>query len=359
MIMGLPSRMKPFVKAMLRPDTTLEDFRRILIDLEPAFRMSPTSKATSPPVSKWKTPSSHASTTKRTFVAQPAKPNTFPDRPPPSPCPICQGNHWKRTCLRNPSNPVYKNSPKTNIVATDPEKKRTERNYNRTKTTSRDLHVRPSPPVVNTVVTRSDRRHIAFNGEDHQQLVQEVSKKLEKVNDNEKKESRVYWTPPEPNFRPPKGLPKEPRPQAYPEGLIVDPYTVLSQSHQDKTPTHATIRFLMNPDNLHRACIDSGSSISLMDRDFQQKHLPFATVEYATSFMLEGIGERFCSSWIEVDISFVMDDKETIKYPVAFYLTKGLTTPIIIGNDFLQPQGACINLDQMAMTLRTLISTFR
>jgi hypothetical protein len=89
-----------------------------------------------------------------------------------------------------------------------------------------------------------------------------------------------------------------------------------------------------------------------MDRAFQQRHLPFVTIEYASSFVLEGIGERYCSSWIEVEISFVMDDKESTKYPIAFYLTRGLTTQVIIGNDFLQPRGACIDLDQMAMTLR-------
>jgi hypothetical protein len=49
-----------------------------------------------------------------------------------------------------------------------------------------------------------------------------------------------------------------------------------------------------------------------------------------------------------------MDDKESIKYPIAFYLTTGLTTQVIIGNDFLQPRGACINLDRMIMTLLTL-----
>ena len=350
MIMGLPSRMKPFVKAMLRPDTTLEDFRRILIDLEPAFRMSPTSKPATQYGSKWKGSTGSTTGTKKAFIAQAAKPSTYPDRPPPSPCPICQGNHWKRTCPKNPSNPAYKghNTPRTNLVRLNPD---TSKDSTRNHTIRNKMQHKPSTPVTNTVTTHSNRRHIAFNGEDHQRLTEEIAKKFDKVNLEEEREQEIFWNPVEPSFQPPKGLPKEPRPQAE-KDLVVDPYTTLSQSHQDKTPAHATIRFLMNPDNLHRACIDSGSSISLMDRDFQQRHLPFATVEYATSFMLEGIGERFCSSWIEVDISFVMDDKESVKYPVAFYLTRGLTTQVIIGNDFLQPQGACINLDQMVMTLR-------
>jgi hypothetical protein len=124
MVMGLPSKMKPFVKAMIRSDTMLEDFRRILIDLEPAFRTTPTSKSSTQYSSKWKDSAESTTTatgTKKAFIAQVAPRNTYStDRPPPSPCPICKGNHWRRVCPRNPTNPAYRNNnaPKSNVVNT-------------------------------------------------------------------------------------------------------------------------------------------------------------------------------------------------------------------------------------------------
>jgi len=42
--------------------------------------------------------------------------------------------------------------------------------------------------------------------------------------------------------------------------------------------------------------------------------------------------------------AFITEYDEMIKIPMALYFVRGLSTSIVIGNDFLQPQGACIHL---------------
>jgi hypothetical protein len=93
-----------------------------------------------------------------------------------------------------------------------------------------------------------------------------------------------------------------------------------------------------------------------MDKGLWRKFLPYVQRHDVSSFMLEGIGARVCSGWIEVQISFVGESFESQPLPIAFFLVNDITTSVIIGNDFLQPHGACIDLDDQTLKLRGLDS---
>jgi hypothetical protein len=87
MMEGIPQHFRPLIKASVNSLIILEEFRRTLIDLEPGLRSTtfrPHHGAIAPQRSTYqpRTPQANKSSTK-----------------PPSPCPICKGDHWGRDVL--------------------------------------------------------------------------------------------------------------------------------------------------------------------------------------------------------------------------------------------------------------------
>ncbi|KAG7527249.1 hypothetical protein FFLO_07123 [Filobasidium floriforme] len=118
----------------------------------------------------------------------------------------------------------------------------------------------------------------------------------------------------------------------------------LEERHHFKTPVYTLVRFNAGEGALHRLCVDSGSSISLMDEDFAKTHLQNTPRHTASSFQVMGLGRTFASSWIEADIHFISKEGKPFNAPAAFFLVPNLKTKILLGNDMLETFGACIDL---------------
>lgn len=96
MLEGKPQHFRPLIKASVNSLIILEDFHCTLIDLEPGLRSTnirPHNGAIAPQISTYqpRTPQANNSSTK-----------------PPSPCPICKGDHWRRDCPHNQAKPAAK-----------------------------------------------------------------------------------------------------------------------------------------------------------------------------------------------------------------------------------------------------------
>lgn len=119
MIEGIPLSMQPLIKASISTYTTLEEFRRVLIDLEPGLRgkrnpienRRPTH--TTERVERYSNPapvalpSSNVSVNLQTRVT------------PSSACYNCGGNHWRKDCPY-PMKPREENRSNTSSSNTRP-----------------------------------------------------------------------------------------------------------------------------------------------------------------------------------------------------------------------------------------------
>jgi hypothetical protein len=119
MVEGIPLTMQPLIKANISRYTTLEEFRRILIDLEPGLRgrkPNPVSQNRPYSVSNYERAEKKDGTTfvSQTRVVKPAY--TPPANPhgssttgnlPRTNCFNCGGNHWRKDCPRPPKSRDY------------------------------------------------------------------------------------------------------------------------------------------------------------------------------------------------------------------------------------------------------------
>jgi hypothetical protein len=113
-MLGIPLEMQPTIKSSLWNIYTLEDFRRLLMDLEPGLRPNFVRKTaptnTTSPIAAIEPPPTTApaaplrNTYRTTTTTQPPTQNSIPPNGPNKPC-ICGGMHWRRDCpnLSSPS----------------------------------------------------------------------------------------------------------------------------------------------------------------------------------------------------------------------------------------------------------------
>jgi len=125
---------------------------------------------------------------------------------------------------------------------------------------------------------------------------------------------------------------------------------------KDKTPSFSLVRINSKTGILHQVCIDSGSSISIMDSAYAKKYFGNVKVQPTSHLRVIGLGQTVLTGWIEVDVNFISKNQEEndITLMVQFFLAPQMTTKIIIGNDCLEPHGACINLAEKTLSFKDL-----
>jgi hypothetical protein len=289
MLEGIPQTLKPIIKANIKPLTTLEEFRRILIDLEPGLR---------PGIQKTaRTTSNYVAPQRVTYPPRLPQVNTSETKPP-SPCPICKGNHWKRDCpqlvSRRPTN--------TNRTSSYP---------NNTYSDNRKWQTREANNVL---------KQVRFQLED-----QELDEDHGFAED----------------FHPSESIPqKKPSPPG------------LHQLHESKTPTFADCAINKPEGPLHQVCIDTGASISLMDTAYVKAKFPNVKVNYGSAFQIKGLGESTALGYIQTDLHFKDTNGNFISLPIAFFLAPNMASKVIIGTDFLDHHGAIVNLEDNSLVLR-------
>ncbi|PWN17704.1 hypothetical protein BCV69DRAFT_130407 [Microstroma glucosiphilum] len=113
----------------------------------------------------------------------------------------------------------------------------------------------------------------------------------------------------------------------------------------DKKPATAIVYLQAQP-GPHKACIGSGSSISLIEAGHLKKHIPNATIQRVNhaGFPVKGMGEssQIINQYVILDVGFVCGQTAII-IDVRFYLISGGPQKVLIGNDVLQDHHALID----------------
>lgn len=128
--------------------------------------------------------------------------------------------------------------------------------------------------------------------------------------------------------------------------------TANKRSWQNKTPAFALGRMGHRRGFCHPVCIDSGSSISLIDKDFGNTWFPDAKRNTDASFVLRGIGSTPITEWIPTDIYFYNWFAGHTLLQVKMFIGESLNTKVILGNDFLVDDKANIDLDGDWLTFK-------
>ncbi|TYJ53371.1 hypothetical protein B9479_006031, partial [Cryptococcus floricola] len=87
---------------------------------------------------------------------------------------------------------------------------------------------------------------------------------------------------------------------------------------------------------VHKVCIDSGASISVMDRRYARENFPHLRSQSQPGLRITGLGtsQTVSTHFLLVDVlcNSLLDDEEMV-LPVKFHLIDDLATSILVGND--------------------------
>ncbi|KAJ9102240.1 hypothetical protein QFC19_004785 [Naganishia cerealis] len=288
MIEGIPLTMQPLIKASISRFTTMEEFRRILIDLEPGLRGRKTysNPRTSSFTNYERTERKDGSTIEsQTRMIRPRHGNSsdhlsssLTSFPPRTNCFNCGGNHWRKDCPHptKPRDDFRSNGPSrpqgSHAVS---ESNRTPMSGNKWKAFSKSS---------NAITTRAKAQKLKISSTPP---TTPVSETLPNTNPEP--------IAPAPNI--PSGVDK-------PEDFLLPappkrvPFSKKDEdTWKDKTPAYANAYFERIGGFSFPICVDSGSSISIIDSDFANEYLPNCKREPYGSFELRGLGNAISSGF--------------------------------------------------------------
>jgi transposase InsO family protein len=129
------------------------------------------------------------------------------------------------------------------------------------------------------------------------------------------------------------------------------PADTSEQKKADISPTYALARFDSDTGTLHPICIDTGASISCIDYDYAKKHLSDAKITPTSNVRLMGVGTNMTSGIVNTTLHFVTRTPENhYKMQVQLYVVPRLNTKILLGNDHLVPLNPIINFEENQVT---------
>jgi hypothetical protein len=103
----------------------------------------------------------------------------------------------------------------------------------------------------------------------------------------------------------------------------------------DKVPTFVKAHLMKTSTAMHDVCLDTGSSISLIDATYLRKFFPDIKVMSKSAIQLHGIGANLTQGWVIMNILIPTKAGHTKTLSVALHVVTTLTTNIILGNDVL------------------------
>jgi hypothetical protein len=313
---GITWSMQPLIKANVSRYTTPEEFRRTVIDLEPGLRgrkilsNSTSIRNLSVPNYERAEKSYGTSAFSQTRVVKPvyspptSSHNTSSSSElPRAACYNCGGNHWRRDCPNPPNPREYSgNAPSitTHTSRSISETNWTPINENKWKQFSK---------TTNSIKTRSQAKATQAKEPLKMPIVNTVQPVIE--------DPQTSISDKQPADTTPLDLPRS----QFPDNE--------RDSWKDKTPALACGE-LGQPGNFnYPVCIDSGSSISIIDHDFALEHFPHLTRETCSSFELRGLGNAFVTGRLTVTVYFRnMYTVKHIPVKIRFFIAPNNTNVI-------------------------------
>ncbi|CEH19114.1 FOG: Transposon-encoded proteins with TYA, reverse transcriptase, integrase domains in various combinations [Ceraceosorus bombacis] len=360
-IFGMPTAMHPFIRTARTPDMTLEEFRRLLMELEDGLRAhtfgsqrndrhqyGDSSNCCYEGNERAYTPRHHTPA-RQTTPALPSHqqenprrdttPRPFAPRAPAAPAPRYTGGtitcyrcgkvgHISCNCPSLPQQGPTSNAAVTQPIATNANA--TDLPYNRYQAPTVEG---ATDAEANVVTTRSKTKAFATSPEplpDEELAVQDVS--------------RSALSTPE---CPSSAKPQEPRPMRHLR--ITEPWhkpAANQPMYTAKVPATAKV-WINGKRTGHHVCIDSGLSVSLIDKGYLEEHYPLVTPVPCTSFKVRGLGSGSQAwSYVSLDTAFVSDNRQLLVLNLRYYVSPFNHTKIILGNDALHTYGATISLEK-------------
>ncbi|KAI5454141.1 hypothetical protein NCC49_005131 [Naganishia albida] len=303
---GIPAHLHPIIRANSTEVRNIEDFRRVLIDLEPGIRDM---RAFAPHATRT---SATARTSQVNTVVTPLtrardeKPNNNSRKEkkglPKTPC-RCGGMHWYSDCPQKPKiaqvNQAQKATPSTfpnNIPITKNTKWKSWKDKKEEEPVKEVNTVEPRPQRPTGKKGKQGKDDSANNKADA------------KEDTSGHKETRI-------------------------------------------SPTFALARFGAEEGMHHPVCIDTGSSISCIDSDYARRYLPNGKISPTSNLRLMGVGTNMTSGTITTELCFATTDPdESYKTKVILYVVPRLNTKILLGNDHLVPLNPVIDFENNQIT---------
>ena len=303
---GIPQHLHPIIRANSIGVRNIEDFRRVLIDLEPGIRDS---RAYSPQVARSAITYRGAVNKINAPLARGKESKNFVrDKDsrslPKTPC-RCGEMHWYTDC------PLKKKVASVNYAAKKEPSSfpnnvplgKTVRWKSWDKKKEQD-----SQKDVNAIQTRSKRKQTAKPSVTTPAVAPSVE---------------LHLTPPRES----------------------------SNDESEICPTFAIAKIDKDNGMLHKICIDTGSSISCIDYDYVKRHLPNHEIETTSNLRLMGVGTNMTTGTVQVAMHLVTNNPDVPYHrDVTLYVVPRLNTKIILGNDQLVPMRAQIDLQTNTMT---------
>ncbi|KIR75865.1 hypothetical protein I310_00563 [Cryptococcus deuterogattii CA1014] len=124
------------------------------------------------------------------------------------------------------------------------------------------------------------------------------------------------------------------------------PQLQLQQTHLNKTPAFATVKFNSNHPfaSTHHAIINTGASLSVIRQEYAQKHLSHLLCHPFKNFQLNGIGQSSSTGYHLIDIHFLTKEGYNTIILTALFIINNISVNLILGLDFLLPHHAKIDL---------------
>lgn len=301
---GIPAHLHPIIRANSTEVRNIEDFRRVLIDLEPGIRdvrgFAPHATRTTTHTRTGQVNNASTSGNKDGKTASNSRKEN--KGLPRTPC-RCGAMHWYADCPQ----------------------KRTTADVNQAQ--------KAAPATFpNNVPVGKDRKWKAWNGKKEEAKITEINTAQIQPRRNPARTNK---------------------------GNNLDSATTKSEEKPDTlgkskpriTPTFAFARFDSDKGMLHPICIDTGSSISCIDADYARRHLPNSKVVPTSNLRLMGVGTNMTSGSITTTLCFAtVDPDKDYKATVTLYVVPRLNTKILLGNDHLVPLNPTINFEENWMT---------
>lgn len=308
---GIPIHLHPIIRANSVEVQTIDQFRRVLIDLEPGIRDVKGYNPSTPRLAYQ--PRNTSVNLINTPTTPPARYNQhegkkFVPKPrqglPKTPC-RCGAMHWYADCpllkKKTAVNFMRKDTPATYPNSTLPGAGKTWRPWKPKEETPSQQTELP-PRDVNTIQTRSKR-----------------------------------------------GSQAKSKATTLPQPVVVDVKGTKSSESTDSSdicPTYALASLDSAGGQIHRVCIDTGSSISCVDYDYLKKIMPDCTIKDSSSLRLLGVGSNLTAGKADVTLHFKTSQENiTCSKEVVLHVVPRLNTKLIIGNDYLVPWKAQIDLN--------------